>query len=68
VGVLILKTNDLTEVKEEQINKAKETILRIAKLFDERLKFNTFLVGNSLTIVDISAYFSWNEVRLILEK
>lgn len=55
-----MNINQLIEVKEEQINKAKETVLRVAKQFDERLKLNTFLVGNSLTIADISAYFSWN--------
>lgn len=55
-----MNINQLVEVKEEQKNKAKEIVLRVAKQFDEKLKLNTFLVGNSLTVADISAYFSWN--------
>jgi glutathione S-transferase len=46
-------------VKEEQTVKAKEAVIRVAKQFDERLKLNTFLVGTTLTIADISAYYSW---------
>jgi glutathione S-transferase len=34
----------------------------VAKILDDKLKVNTFLVGDNLTIADISAYFSWNEV------
>jgi glutathione S-transferase len=52
----------LTEVREEQTTKAKERVAKIAKILDDRLKVNIFLVGDSLTIADISAYFSWNEV------
>jgi len=58
--VLILLTNNLAEVKEEQTIKAKEAVIKVAKQLDERLKQNTFLVGTSLTIADISAYFSWS--------
>jgi glutathione S-transferase len=43
-------------------------VIKIAKQLDERLKMNTFLVGNSLGIADISAYFSWMEVSTLLEK
>ena len=53
-------TNNLAEVKEEQTIKAKEAVIKVAKQLDERLKQNTFLVGTSLTIADISAYFSWS--------
>ena len=59
MGVLILLTNHLAEVKEEQTVKAKEAVIRVAKQLDERLKLNTFLVGTTLTIADISAYYSW---------
>jgi len=55
-----LLTNNLAEVKEEQTIKAKEAVIKVAKQLDERLKLNTFLVGTSLTIADISAYFSWS--------
>jgi len=63
-----LNNNELTEVKETQIAKAKDIITKVAKSLDDRLKLNTFLVGDSLTIADISAYFSWNEVSSTLEK
>lgn len=66
VGVLILINNQLTEVKQDQIAKAKEVVVRIAKQLEDRLKTNTFLVGTSLTIADISAYFSWMEVSMQL--
>jgi glutathione S-transferase len=66
--VIILNNNELTEVKEVQIAKAKDIITKVAKSLDDRLKLNTFLVGDSLTIADISAYFSWNEVSSTLEK
>lgn len=66
--MIILNNNDLTEVKEAQIAKAKDIITKVAKSLDDRLKLNTFLVGDSLTIADISAYFSWNEVSSTLEK
>lgn len=66
--MIILNKNDLTEVKEAQIAKAKDIITKVAKSLDDRLKLNTFLVGDSLTIADISAYFSWNEVSSTLEK
>jgi glutathione S-transferase len=66
--VIILNNNELTEVKEVQIAKAKDIITKVAKFLDDRLKLNTFLVGDSLTIADISAYFSWNEVSSTLEK
>ena len=59
MGVLILNNNELTEVKAEQIARAKEVVAKVAKTLDERLKVNTFLVGDSLSIADISAYFSW---------
>jgi glutathione S-transferase len=62
VGVLILQNNQLTEVKVEQMAKAKEVIIKVGKVLDDRLKTNTFLVGDSLSIADISAYFSWKEV------
>jgi glutathione S-transferase len=68
VGVLILLTNQLAEVQEAQTAKAKEAVLRVGKQLDERLKLNTFLVGSSLSIADISAYYSWNEVSAFLEK
>ena len=55
VGVLILNNNELTEVKAEQIARAKEVVAKVAKPLDDRLKVNTFLVGDSLTIADISA-------------
>lgn len=42
--------------------------MRVGKLADERLKTNTFLVGDKLSIADLSLYFSWNEVRALLEK
>lgn len=60
VGVIILNNNELTEVKETQISRAKDVIIKVAKSLDDRLKYNTFLVGDSLTIADISAFFSWN--------
>ena len=66
--MIILNNNDLTEVKEAQIAKAKDIITKVAKSLDDRLKLNTFLVGDSLTIADITAYFSWNEVSSTLEK
>lgn len=66
--MIILNNNELTEVKEVQIAKAKDIITKVAKSLDDRLKLNTFLVGDSLTIADISAYFSWNEVSSTLEK
>lgn len=66
VGVLILINNQLTEVKQDQIAKAKEVVVRVAKQLEDRLKTNTFLVGTSLTIADISAYFSWMEVSMQL--
>lgn len=66
--MIILNNNELTEVKEVQIAKAKDIITKVAKFLDDRLKLNTFLVGDSLTIADISAYFSWNEVSSTLEK
>lgn len=62
MGVLILVSNQLTEVKEEQVAKAKEAVIKVAKQLDERLKLNSFLVGHSLTIADVSAYYSWIEV------
>jgi glutathione S-transferase len=68
VGVIILNNNELTEVKETQITRAKDVITKVAKALDDRLKLNTFLVGDSLSIADISAYFSWNEVSNSLEK
>ena len=66
--MIILNNNELTEVKEAQIAKAKDIITKVAKCLDDRLKINAFLVGDSLTIADISAYFSWNEVSSTLEK
>lgn len=66
VGVLILINNQLTEIKQDQIAKAKEVVVRIVKQLEDRLKTNTFLVGTSLTIADISAYFSWMEVSMQL--
>ena len=68
VGVLIVLTNQLSEVQEHQTVKAKEAVMKVAKQIEERLKQNTFLVGSSLTIADISAYYSWNEVSSLLEK
>lgn len=58
--MLIVLTNQLSEVEEHQTAKAKETVVKVAKQLEERLKLNTFLVGTSLTIADISAYYSWN--------
>ena len=66
MGVLIVLTNQLSEVQEHQTAKARETVVRVSKQLDERLKQNTFLVGTSLTIADISAYYSWNEVSSLL--
>jgi glutathione S-transferase len=40
----------------------------VGKLADERLKTSTFLVGDKLSIADLCLYFSWNEVRALLEK
>lgn len=64
--MLILNNNELTEVKAEQIARAKEVVAKVAKTLDDRLKVNTFLVGDSLTIADISAYFSWKEISSCL--
>lgn len=68
MGVLILKVNGLIEVKEEQVQKAREMVIKVMKVVDERLKTNTFLVGDRLTIADITVFFSWNEVNSTLEK
>ncbi len=40
----------------------------MAKIAEDRLKLNSFLVGDKLSIADLSLYFSWNEVRALLEK
>jgi glutathione S-transferase len=43
-------------------------VLKVMKIVDERLKTNTFLVGDRLTIADVTVFFSWNEVSGTLEK
>lgn len=68
MGVLILKVNGLIEVKEEQVQKAREMVLKVMKVVDDRLKTSTFLVGDRLTIADITVFFSWNEVSSTFEK
>ena len=50
------------------MDRAKEMVIKVMKSVEERLKMNTFLVGQQLTIVDISLYFSWKEVSSMLEK
>lgn len=50
------------------MDRAKEIVIKVMKIVEERLKMNTFLVGQQLTIVDISLYFSWKEVNSMLEK
>jgi glutathione S-transferase len=34
---------------------------------DDRLKLKTFLVGESLTLADISLYFSWTAISKYIE-
>ena len=68
MGVLILSQHELAEVAATQLARAKEALLKVAKQIDDRLKTNTFLVGDSLTIADISAFFSWREVSQSVEK
>ena len=50
------------------MDRAKEIVIKVMKSVEERLKINTFLVGQQLSIVDISLYFSWKEVSSMLEK
>lgn len=45
MGVLILVSNQLTEVKEEQVAKAKEAVIKVAKQLDDRLKIELVLGG-----------------------
>ena len=68
MGVLILNHHQLTDVAQEQLVRAKESLIKVAKAIEERLKTRTFLVGDSLSIADISAFFSWKEVCQVVEK
>ena len=58
VGVLLVEKQGFGQVHQEQKVKAKESLIKIAKQIDERLKIRTFLVGDRLTAADISLFFS----------
>jgi glutathione S-transferase len=53
VAVHVLYQEKLQEITEENLIKAKENIVKAMKVIDERLKLRTYIVGDSVSVVDV---------------
>jgi glutathione S-transferase len=52
-----------SQITEEQIKKSRELVERYLKKINEQLNLNTFIIGERLSIVDISAYHDIKTVK-----
>ncbi len=53
MAVHVLYQEKLQEITEENLIKAKENIVKAMKVIDERLKLRTYIVGDSVSVVDV---------------
>lgn len=67
-GVLNLQIKGYEEINEGQLEKSKQIHIKIAKLLNDRLGLQTFLVGDRLTIADISCFHNLESVISMFEK
>ena len=67
-GVLNLHIKGYQELNEAQLDKSKQIHLKFAKQLNDKLALQTFLVGDRLTIADISCFWNLESVGGLFHK